>query len=188
MRRHTLRLWKLGAISLLVLWATFVPVNAQSQRRTYPGQPGSINYVEGQVLIGSKVIDSKSVGSAGLKAGQSIRSEQGKVEILLTPGAFLRLGENSSVKMISSGMTNTEMELQEGRAIVEVAEIHHDNNLRVDLNGVTTQLLKTGLYDFDLDRHQIRVFDGKARVQENGMQVEVKEGRELDLNARGSLK
>ena len=188
MRRFTLRLWTLGAISLLVLWATFVPVYAQSQSRTNPGQPGSINYVEGQVLIGSKVIDPKSVGSAELKPGQSIKTEQGKVEILLTPGAFLRLGDNSSVKMISSGLTNTRVELQEGRAIVEVAEIHHENNLRVDLNGATTQLLKTGLYDFDLDRNQIRVFDGKATVQENGMQVEVNEGRELDLNARGSLK
>jgi hypothetical protein len=128
------------------------------------------------------------VGSARLEPGQSVATEQGKAEILLTPGAFLRLGENTSVNMISAGLTNTEVQVQKGRAMVEIAEIHDQNNLRVDLNGVTTRLLKTGLYDLDANRNQVRVFDGEVAVQENGGQVEVKEGRELDVNANVSLK
>jgi serine/threonine protein kinase len=128
------------------------------------------------------------VGSAKLEWGQSVATEQGKAEILLTPGAFLRLGDNTSVKMISSGLTNTQVEVQKGRAIVEVAEIHDENNLRVDLNGATTRILKKGLYDFDVERNQVRVFDGRATVQENGAQVEVKEKRELTLDAGDSLR
>src|SRR6266478_1889512 len=72
--------------------------------------------------------------------------------------------------------------------MVEIAEIHEQNNLRVDLNGASTRLLKTGLYDFDAERNQVRVFDGKVTVQENGTQVEVKDGRDLNVNAGGSLK
>jgi FecR protein len=188
MKRHFLRFWTQGVIGLLVLWATFVPVNAQSQGGANPGQPGSINYVEGQVSIGTQVVDPKSVGSTVLEAGQSITTEQGKAEILLTPGAFLRIGENTSVKMISPNLTNIQVEVQRGHAIVEVTGIYQENNLRVDLNGATTLLLKTGLYDFDADRNLVRVINGKAEVQENGRQVEVNEGRELYLNAGGSPK
>lgn len=188
MNWKTFTLWSQAVIALLVLLLAIVPVNAQSEGGRNQGQPGSLNYVEGQVSIGTEAIDGRSVGSAKLEPGQSIATEQGKAEILLTPGAFLRLGNNTSVKMISSGLTNTEVQVQKGRAMAEIAEIHDENNLRVEMNGATTRLLKTGLYDFDADRNQVRVFDGKVTVQENGAQVEVKEGRELDVNAGGSLK
>jgi FecR-like protein len=188
MKWRTFTLWSQGVIGLLVLLLATVAVNAQSEAGRNPGRPGSLNYVEGQVAIGTQAVNDQSVGSTKLEPGQSVSTKQGKAEILLTPGAFLRLGDNTSVKMISSGLTNTEVEVQNGRAIVEVAEIHEENNLRVDLNGATTRLLKTGLYDFDADRNQVRVFDGKVTVQENGAQVEVKDGRDLNVNAGGSVK
>jgi hypothetical protein len=188
MNRQTLRSWAQVTIGLFLLLSVIVPADAQSERVTNQGRPGSLNYVEGRVSIGTQIIDPKLVGSAELDAGQSIATEQGKAEILLMPGAFLRLGENSSVKMISAGLTNTEVRVQKGRALVEVAEIHKENELRVDVNGVMTEIRKKGLYDFDADRNQVRVFDGKVSVQENGTQVEVKEGREFNFNAGGSLK
>jgi hypothetical protein len=188
MKRDFLRFWTLGVIGLLVLWATLVPVNAQAAGRANLGRPGSINYVEGQVSIGTQVVDPKTVGSTALEAGQSIMTEQGKAEILLTPGAFLRIGNNTSVEMVSPTLTNTQVEVQKGHAIVEVTEIYQENNLRVDLNGATALVLKTGLYDFDADRNMVRVFYGKAEVEEPGRQVEVNEGHEFYLNAGGSLK
>jgi hypothetical protein len=188
MKRHILRFWTLGVIGLLVLCTTFLPVNAQSQGAANQGRPGSINYIEGQVSIGTEAVDTKSVGSAVLEAGQSITTGQGKAEVLLTPGAFLRLGGNTSVEMISPSLTNIEVEAQKGHAIVEVTDIYPENNLRVGLNGATALLLKTGLYDFDADRNLVRVIYGKAEVQESGRQVAVNEGHELYLNAVGSLK
>jgi FecR protein len=188
MNRQTLRSWAHVAIGLFVLLAVIVPANAQSERGTGPGRPGSLNYLEGRVSIGTQIIDPKSVGSVELEAGQSITTEEGKAEILLVPGAFLRLGENTSVKMVSPGLTNTEVRVQKGRALIEVADIHKENELRIDVNGVTTEILKKGLYDFDADRNQVRVFDGKAAVLENNTPVEVKEGREFNFNAGGSLK
>jgi hypothetical protein len=188
MNRKIFKLWSQGILGLLVLLLVIVPVNAQSGGGQNQGQPGSLNYLEGQVSIDSQAVNAQSVGSAKLEPGQSVATEQGKAEILLTPGAFLRLGDSTSAKMISSGLTNTEVQVQKGRAMVEIAEIHDQNNLRVDLNGTTTRLLKTGLYDFDADRNQVRVFDGEVTVQENGAQVEVKEGRELNINADASLK
>ena len=48
--------------------------------------------------------------------------------------------------------------------------------------------MKTGLYDFDLRRNQLRVFDGKASVNDGGKDVDVKGGHELNLASGSSLK
>jgi hypothetical protein len=40
--------------------------------------PGTVNYVEGKVSIGSQPPDSKSIGSEALEAGQSITRKAGK--------------------------------------------------------------------------------------------------------------
>jgi hypothetical protein len=144
--------------------------------------PGTLNYVEGAVSIGSQTLNSKSIGSAELETGQSLRTETGKAELLLTPGVFLRVGNNSSVKMMSSSLTDTEVGLNRGHAIIEVDEIHRENDIRVAAGGETTELLKTGLYDFDLRQQQLRVFDGKARVlYADDRHVDVKGGREVPL-------
>lgn len=153
-----------------------------------PPQPGTINYIEGQSAIGGRALGEKSVGSAELAAGQSLSTQDGRVEILLTPGIFFRVDNHSSVRMISPGLADTVLKLQKGRAMVEVADIRPENNVRVREGGASTQLLKPGLYDFDADRCQIRVFDGKAIVQVAGHQIEVKSGRQLNLNAKAKLK
>jgi len=80
------------------------------------------------------------------------------------------------------------MTLRKGRAMVEVAEIRPENNVRIGEDGSSTRLLKPGLYDFDADRGVIRVFDGKATVQAGGQNVHVKGGRQVALNAAGKLK
>src|SRR5579872_2322278 len=102
--------------------------------------PGTLNYVEGQAQIGTEDLTAKSVGSADLKAGEKIATEKGRAEILLTPGVFLRLDNNSVAEMISPSLTDTEVELSKGRAMLEVAEIHKQNDIKIDQNGATTQV------------------------------------------------
>ena len=170
----------LGAILSLPAFASNTGANA--------AVPGSLNYVEGQVSMGTKALDSKSIGTAELQTGQSLTTEKGKAEVLLTPGVFLRVGGNSSIRMISPNLTDTEITVDKGHAMVEVAEIHPENDIRINEDGATARLLKTGLYDFDLKQNQLRVFDGKASVEDRGKSVTVKSGRELNLAAGSSLK
>ena len=153
-----------------------------------PPQPGTINYIEGQAIIDAQALTEQSVGSVKLAAGQSLSTEDGRVEILLTPGILLRVGEHSSVQMVSPGLADTIVTLQKGRAMIEVADIRPENNVRLNENGSSIQVLKPGLYDFDADRNQISVFDGKAVVQASGRQMKVTRGHELNLNASGKLK
>ena len=150
--------------------------------------PGTINYVEGKAQIGPEMLDSKSVGSADLQTGQTLSTNQGRTEILLTPGVFLRLDDNSSAKMISPSLTDTRVEIDKGRAMVEVAEIHKQNDIEITEDGVTTRLLKNGVYEFDADKGQVKVFDGKAQVEDQGRDVELKGGRQFALNSDTPLK
>jgi len=183
-----MRLQRFVSLASFLLAATLaVPAIAADRGATF-AIPGTLNYVEGQVSLGSHTLGASSIGSAVLLPGQPLTTENGKAEVLLSPGVFLRLGANTSVKMISAGLTDTEVELDQGHAMVEVAEIHPENNIRVTVRGTSAQLLKTGLYDFDLDQNQMRVFDGQAFVQQDDRRVKVKGGHEVTLSSEGSLK
>lgn len=156
-----------------------------------PAGPGTINYVEGAASIAGQPISNRSVGSVELQQGQMLQTGNGKVEMLLTPGVFLRLDENSAVKMISPGLTNTQVELDRGRAAVEVDEIHRQNNLQVLESNADTYLVKKGLYEFDSADGLVRVFKGQAEVVEglndNAKPIKVKGDHQL-LVADASLK
>ncbi|MGD1091069.1 MAG: FecR domain-containing protein [Bryobacteraceae bacterium] len=165
-------------------WALVLIVPAWSQTPG-PPQPGSINYVEGQASIGTNSLTPGSIGSVVLAKDQILTTQAGKVEVLLTPGVFLRVAENSSVKMVSPELANTKIELQKGRALVEVIQIRNENDTRIDQNGASTKLLKSGLYDFDADHAQVRVFKGKAEVYIGSQKVTLTERREVTLNASG---
>ncbi len=144
--------------------------------------PGTLNFIEGQASIQHNPLTPKSVGSADLQPGQTLTTENGRAEVLLTPGVLLRLDHNSSVKMLSNGLTNTQVELNRGRAEIEAADLHKQNNIEVKENGVTTRLMKNGLYDFSSSPDKVRVFNGQAQVAEGDKNVKVKGGHELALN------
>lgn len=145
--------------------------------------PGTVNYVEGNVDLGNQTLNSKSVGSATLEPGQSLLTNQGKAEMLLTPGVFVRLDDNSVVQLVSGDLTKTEVRVDRGAAMLEVDELHKDNNLMVADNGATTHIEKTGLYEFDADHAQVLVYKGEAQVEEGDQHAKVKGGHELTLTA-----
>jgi hypothetical protein len=149
-----------------------------------PARPGTLNYVEGSAYLADKPLTPQAVGSTELDPGQVLSTGQGKAEILLTPGVFLRLDDNSSVKMISADLTLTQVGLLHGRASVEADEIHPQNDIQIVTGGVPTEVLKTGLYEFNANTDMAQVFSGKAAIHEGEDKwVVVKSHHELVLNA-----
>ena len=76
----------------LLLWGVGLAVIGSSSARAndaHLGRPGSINYVEGNACIGAQDLGPTSPGSVELEKGQTLSTEAGKVEMLLTPGVFL---------------------------------------------------------------------------------------------------
>src|ERR1700691_4542088 len=131
-----------------------------------PAVPGTVNYVEGLASINGRPLNQQAVGNAQLQPGQVLETANGRAELLLTPGVFLRVGDNSAVRMISPNLLNTQIELDRGRADLEVDEIHPPNDIQVWVGGANTRLLKGGLYAFDADKGTVRVFKGEAELLE----------------------
>lgn len=180
------RMLKLAPVALLAASLTGMAFADSGNTRT--AVPGTINYVEGQVSLDGSALDSKSVGSAQLQSGQTVTTATGKAEFLLTPGVYVRLGDNSTATLISPDLTSTRISVDSGEAMVEVDQLYKQNDISVVQNGVSTGLEKAGLYDFNAANDTVRVFDGKALVQANERNIKVKGGHELNLNASGKLK
>src|SRR5580704_9896184 len=72
--------------SLATFCATAFAQNAN------PAPPGTINYVEGQASIEGRQLNPSFAGNTTLQAGQVLATANGKTEVLLTPGIFVRLG------------------------------------------------------------------------------------------------
>ena len=76
-----------------------VPAGAQS---VISAHSGTVHHIEGRVLLADELVQPKFGHFPDLKEGQELRTEDGRAEILLTPGVFLRVASNSAVRMLSS--------------------------------------------------------------------------------------
>jgi hypothetical protein len=149
-----------------------------------PARPGTVNYVEGAAFLDGQPLRSNQIGDVALDAGQELSTAaNGKAEVLLTPGVFLRIGSNSMVKLVSPDLTLTQVALEKGEAAVEVDEIHDQNDLQLIDAGVTTRLDKTGYYEFDANHPEAMVFKGMAKTEvADGTWREIKGSHELLLD------
>jgi hypothetical protein len=145
------------------------------------GVPGTINYVEGQVMLDGQPLGPGANGYAVAQPNQTIETQAGFAEVLLTPGAFLRVGHNSVVTMQSLGLANLQMQVVRGSAMVEAADLVKGTVLQVNMNGGTTQIEKRGLYAFDANQQLVRVLDGKAKVVAGQRVKSVDKGDQLVL-------
>jgi hypothetical protein len=135
--------------------------------------------VEGQVRINGQAVTNQSVGTADVSAGQTAETGQGKAEFLLTPGVFLRLGENTRIQMDSTGLTDTRFTVLNGKTFVEADNLQPQNNIEVGVSGSVARLEKNGMYQFEEDPPRVAVFDGKAQVTEDGHNVNLGKGQEV---------
>jgi len=142
-------------------------------------RPGTVNYAEGQVVLDGNTIGAKQVGNAEIAPGHVLETQNGKAEVLLTPGVFLRLDDHSAVRMISPSLTDARMELLQGRAMVEAAQVRDENRINIMDRGADARIEKHGLYEFRADQPLVAVYDGKVEVQQNDRTVEFGKGKEL---------
>jgi len=143
---------------------------------------GVIHYKEGQVEVdGQPVQQDPQKGQFGdIKTGQVLEVKDGQAEILLTPGVFLRVAENSSFRMISNKLADTRVEVLSGSVMVEVGELLQDNAITVRTHNADVALVKKGLYRFDSEPARLRVYDGEARVSAGSEEpVTARKGREI---------
>ncbi len=165
-------------VSVLAGAASFV-ASAQS---VISAKSGIVHYVEGRVFLNNQLVETKFGQFPDVKEKQELRTEEGRVEVLLTPGVFLRLGENGAIRMVTNRLIDTRLELVSGEAVVEADDLLKDNGVTIVYKDYAVQLEKKGVYRFDSEPARLRVYEGEAFVDLNGKTQEVKEGHALAMD------
>jgi hypothetical protein len=158
------RLWLSGAPLAILALAAF-PAPAQT---VIGAKSGVINWVEGDAFLGDQPYVMQPSKFGDVKENMIFRTAEGRAEVLLPPGVVLRLAENSSFKMISNRLIDTRVELLTGSGIVEVDDIAKEATVTVVAKDGTVTLNKAGLYRFDTQPAQLKVFKGEATVAMSG--------------------
>jgi hypothetical protein len=166
-------------------WAA-VAASVASAQTVISAKSGLIHYVEGRVYVGDQQIESKFGEFPDLKENAQLHTEEGRAEVLLTPGVFLRVGDHSAIRMVTNRLIDTRVEFLSGSALVEADELLKDNGVTIVYKDYAVQLTKKGIYRFDSDPPAMRVYDGEAMVLYNGKNETVKPSHLLEM--AGELK
>ena len=145
-------------------------------------QSGLIHYFQGRVFLGNDPVSPKAGQFPQMKEGQQLRTEAGRAEVLLSPGVFLRVAEDSSFRMIDTRLSASRLEFLSGSILVEAAEVDKANAITVVFREVTISLAKDGLDRLDAEPAQLRVFKGEVIVDVAGQRIEVDKGKFLPLD------
>ena len=157
-------------------WATAIAQQAISAKA------GLVQVSDGEVFVNDKAIQPKIAEFVDLKNTDVLRTGEGRTEVLLTPGAFLRMRDNSSFRMVSSRLNDVRLEMLQGEAMIEITEMLSDNAITMTMGGASFQIPKGGIYRFDAEPARMRVYKGESIASIGEKTVRVKEGHEMAFN------
>lgn len=169
--------------ALLMMTMTVAVCSAQSVTSAHSG---TLHYFQGDVSIDGTPVESKVGKFSEIKEQSVLRTAQGRAEVLLTPGVFLRVGENSAIRMLDNRLISTRVEILSGNAIVESDDPQmsiKDSPVALIYKDYEIRMVKHGLVEISSDPSQMKVYKGEAVVSKANDRATVKEGRMLPFSA-----
>src|SRR6266581_2968913 len=119
---------------------------------------GLVNYVQGTATVKP---------ATSVPAGKIVQTGPGAaVEILLNPGSYLRLGENSQVVLDRVELVDIAVRILGGSMVIEANGFNKDLPLQVT-GDLKMDIIKDGIYLFADGK--VVVVDGKIRDASNGL-------------------
>ena len=125
---------------------------------------GVVHFFEGAVYVGDQPLESHPGRFPSVPEGAELRTAEGRAEVLLTPGVFIRVGARSTVRMVSNQLSDTRVELLAGSAIVDSAEPGPGTSVTLLFRNWSVHSSEQGVYRIDSDPPRLSVFHGKAEV------------------------
>jgi len=137
------------------------PADGQSVIST---RSGLVHFFEGAVYVGDQSLESHVGKFSSVPQGAELRTAKGRAEVLLTPGVFLRVGEQTTIRMVANQLSDTRVELLAGSAIVDAAEPAAGTSVALLYKNWAVRFPEQGIYRIDSDPPRLWVFNGKANV------------------------
>src|SRR5215217_8735059 len=122
-----------------------------------------------------------------LEAGDRVRTAyDGRVEILLNPGSYLRVGGNSEVELSNNSLSNLEVRLLRGTAIVEATGADGlELNINISTPHAKLAIVRQGLYRLNVvpgDGTELIVRKGRVILSDDS-HTKVKGGNKVIFSA-----
>lgn len=189
MKKNLLYIFSVSLIAAMLSVMSFAQdsrvVSAAGDKYVISAKAGGVNYVEGRVNI------TRKAGKSGyLLKGDEVEigdiiatGSEGKAEILLNPGSYIRLAENSQFEFLSTSLDDLKLKVVRGSAMLEVFA---DDEFAVAVITPTARFLavKTGVYRIDVTANgssTISVWKGEARIGDEDS-TKVKKGRTATIS------
>lgn len=154
----------------VVLLAAAAAGNAGAQS-VVSVRSGLLNYSEGAVFINNQPVKHQAGAYPALADGSDLLTQNGRAELLLTPSAYLRIGQNSAIRMISNKLTDTKVELLYGSAMLDSTEALDNCGITMIFKDRQIKIVKPGKYRIDSEPPQVRVLQGTAELDGAGAPV-----------------
>lgn len=154
------RLWVAGFV--------FLTVRAVYPQAVVSTHSGVLNYSEGEIFLDDQATVQKPGAFPSMHEGSVLRTGVGRAEVLLTPGVFLRLDENSSFKMVATGLADTRIELLTGAAIVDSSDAAKTEGVTVLFRAYKMRFPERGLYRINTEPGVLQPYSGVAEITGDG--------------------
>lgn len=183
----------------VLLLANIGVVNATETSAYFiSAKSGMINYVEGKPTVSNPELSDprQVVPRRQLVQGDLLQTDgEQRVEMLLNPGTYLRVAENSRVRVLATLFDDMRFSLEQGVAILESLSLRRKvHRLRIFTPSGELRVLKKGLYRFEVDAGgevRVTVFKGKLRWTRDEIKIAgLKSGKTFNLSrsAKGQLR
>ncbi len=167
---------------IIVLFILFLPVPSFSSNLDLL----RISLIEGDVQIRTEETQDWVQASINmpLKEGDRIWvPEDGRVELQLREGSFLRLDEQSALEILTLEKDSFQFYLSEGRAYINYRGLK-DKVLQMDTSLASVRIFERARFRMDVTREgttEISVYKGSVFAEGQGGRTKVNEGRVLSL-------
>ena len=177
----------------LILCCSLVTVGQNREKFVISARAGGINAITGGATVSSRRDASdwqQLMITDDLNSGDRVRTEyDGRVEILLNPGSYLRLGGNSEVELLDNSLANLEVRLLRGTAIVEATGADGlELNIGISTPHTRLAIVRQGLYRLNVvPEDATELIVRKGRVILSDSHTKVKGGNKVIFSATNVL-
>jgi hypothetical protein len=170
----------LAAIAVICLPALAFAQNPLPARDRFviSAKAGGVNAVTGRATVltqGNTMWEQLTI-KEDLQTGDVVKTDSdGRVEMLLNPGSYLRLGENSEFELTNNSLDNLEIKLLRGTAIVEATGAD-DTQMQINISTPHTKLaiVRRGLYRLNVvpgDNTELIVRKGRVMLDRSQTKI-----------------
>ena len=173
---------RLMAIAALV-FAVRPPAQPQM---AVSARAGLIHHAEGEIYIDGETFQPKAAAFTQLAAGQSLRTADGRAELLMTPQGFARGGRRTEVYLLSADIADAGLLLIGGSVIVDfLRSSSKKERMTLAYGAAAMELAGKGLYRFDVVAGRpprLRVYKGRAVVRAGNESRTVAKTQALEID------